>query len=266
MPDRGRSRRLLGCFAALAISCVLLPLGNLAALSESAPHPPPANTDMTLQQAIHDYILAHPEVIIQSLQQAKLKAEQRQAALIKSKIVAFKKGLIDDPNSPVLGNAKGDVTLVEFFDYRCPFCRQVEPWVQTLLQQDPGVRLVQKEFPILGPASVYAAHVALAAWKQGKHAEFHHALMAREGNMNENDIHEDLILQVAKSTGLDIDRMNIDMKSLDVEGEIQGSLAIARSLGLTGTPAFIVGTELVPGATDLETLREMLDDARRGVN
>ena len=221
---------------------------------------------MTLQQAIHDYILAHPEVIIQSLQQAKLKAEQRQAALIKSKIVALRKELLDDPNAPVLGNAKGDVTLVEFFDYRCPFCRQVEPWVQTLLQQDPGVRLVQKEFPILGPASVYAAHVALAAWKQGKHAEFHHALMAREGNMNENDIHEDLILQVAKSAGLDIDRMNIDMKSPDVEGEIQESLAIARSLGLTGTPAFIVGTELVPGATDLETLREMLDDARRGVN
>ena len=84
--------------------------------------------------------------------------------------------------------------------------------------------------------------------------------------MNENDIHEDLIFQVAKSVGLDIGRMTIDMKSPEVEGEIHGNVAIARSLGLTGTPAFIVGTELVPGATDLETIREMVDDARHGVN
>jgi protein-disulfide isomerase len=78
---------------------------------------------------------------------------------------------------------------VEFFDYRCPFCRQVEPWVQTLIKEDSGVRLVQKEFPILGPASVYAARVALAAWKQGKHTAFHDALMAKEGKIDERDIH-----------------------------------------------------------------------------
>ena len=137
--DRGRSRRLFGCFAALAISCFLLPLGALDALSQSAPNQPPANKDAAaLQQAIRDYILAHPEVIIQSLQQAKLRAEQRQAALIKSKIIAFRKDLLDNSNAPVLGNPNGDVTLVEFFDYRCPYCRQVEPWVQTFAQARPG--------------------------------------------------------------------------------------------------------------------------------
>ena len=90
--------------------------------------------------------------------------------------------------------------------------------------------------------------------------------MAKEGNIDENDIHEDLIFQVAKSVGLDIDRMKLDMNSLDVDFEIRGNLRIARSLGLTGTPAFIVGTDLVPGATDLTTLREMVYGARHGVN
>jgi protein-disulfide isomerase len=224
----------------------------------------PADKGQGLQTAIHDYILAHPEVLIESLQQAKARAEAQQAAIVKAKIAAFRKQLVDDPNAPVLGNPKGDVTLVEFFDYRCPFCRQVEPWVQTLIKQDPGVRLVQKEFPILGPASVYAARLALAALKQGKHKEFHNALIAKEGNINENDIHEDMILQAAKSAGLDLDRMKADMNSSDVDSEIQGNMRIAKSLGLTGTPAFIVGTELVPGATDLMTLHEMVDDARSG--
>ena len=200
------------------------------------------------------------------MREAKAKAEVQQAGLIKSKISAFSKDLVDDANAPILGNPKGDVTLVEFFDYRCPFCRQVEPWVQTLIKQDPGVRLVQKEFPILGPASVYAARMALAALKQGKHQEFHDALMAKEGNIDESDIHEGLIFEVAKSVGLDIDRMKVDMNSPDVDAEIRGSIRIARSLGLTGTPAFIVGTDLVPGATDLMTLHEMVDDARHGIN
>ena len=252
----------------LLAACVALPLGTIAAYSQSAAvqNSTPSDKDAVLQQTIHDYIIAHPEVIIESLQRAKAKAEEHKAELIKSQIVAFRKNLVEDPNAPVLGNPKGDVTLVEFFDYRCPYCRQVEPWVQSLLKQDPGVRLVEKEFPILGPASVYAAHMALAALKQGKHAAFRNALMAKEGNMAEGNIHEDLVLEVAKSVGLDINRMEVDMKSPDIEGEIQGNMQLGRVLGLTGTPAFIIGTELVPGATDLTTLHEMVDDARHGLN
>lgn len=264
----GRCRRLRGVVIAFAACCLIVPLSNIEALAQSvgAPGAVPTDKGPALDQAIHDYILAHPEVLIQSLQQAKARAEAQQAAMTKSKISTFRKALVDDPNAPVLGNPNGDVTLVEFFDYRCPFCRQVEPWVQILLKQDPGVRLVQKEFPILGPASVYAARIALAAWKQGKHTVFHNALMAKEGNMDENSIHEDLVFQVAKSVGLDIDRMKQDMNSSDVDSEIRDNIRIAKSLGLTGTPAFIVGTDLVPGATDLMTLHEMVDDARHGVN
>lgn len=249
---------VLGVICAFALPC------SIPALTQTIDAAKAPATDQALQQAIHDYILAHPEVLIESLQRGKARAEQLQAQLIKSRIIALRKILVDDPNAPVLGNPKGDVTLVEFFDYRCPYCRQVEPWVQTLLKEDPGVRLVEKEFPILGAASIYAAHVALAAWKQGKHTAFRNALMAKEGNMAEGSIHEDLVLQAAKSAGLDMDRMQVDMKSSDVEGEIQGNMRIAQSLGLTGTPAFIIGAELVPGATDLATLREMVIDARQG--
>jgi protein-disulfide isomerase len=245
---------------------VLLCLPAFAQTSDTVSSAPAVNPNDALERAIHDYILAHPEVLVESLQRAKQKQQERFAATLKSKIVAFRKDLLEDPNAPVLGNPKGDVTLVEFFDYRCPYCRQVEPWLQTLIKDDPGVRLVQKQFPILGPASVYAAHVALAALKQGKHTAFHDALMAKEGKIDERDIHEDLILQAAESVGLDIDRMKTDMESPDVEAEIQRSIQIARSLGLTGTPAFIVGTELVPGATDLQTLKSMVDDARHGLD
>jgi protein-disulfide isomerase len=256
------------CLIALAACVLLLQCWTLPALSQAAntANSPPSDKDGALQQTIRDYILAHPEVLIESLQRAKDRAEQRQVELIKSRIVALRDKLVADPNAPVLGNPKGDVTLVEFFDYRCPFCRHDEPWLQTLIKEDSGVRLVEKEFPILGAASIYAAHVALAAWKQGKHTAFRNALIAKEGNIDENSIHEDLVLQAAKSAGLDIDRMKADMKSPDVEAEIQDNIRMAGSLGLTGTPAFIVGTHLVPGATDLETFRSMVDDARHGYN
>jgi protein-disulfide isomerase len=259
------SNRFRNCFVALAVACLFLQSWSFPVLSQTASSPP-ADQDTDIQRTIHDYILDHPEVLIQSLQIAKQKSQERFAEMTKAKIVSFKKDLIEDPDAPVLGNPKGDVTLVEFFDYRCPYCRRVEPSLQALIKEDSGIRLVQKEFPILGPPSVYAAHVALAALKQGKHIEFHDALMAKEGNMEEGDIDEEFIRQVAVSVGLDIDRMKVDMKSPDVEAEIQRSTQIARQLGLTGTPGFIVGTELVPGATDLATLKSMVDDARHGIN
>jgi len=255
-------------FAAIAVSVLFLQLCSSPSLSQTASAASSAlsGKDADLQQAIHDYILAHPEVLIESLQRGKLKAQENFVAATRSKIVAFRKDLVEDANAPVLGNPAGDVTLVEFFDYRCPYCRQVEPWLQTLIKEDSGIRLVQKELPILGPASVYAAHVALAALKQGKHTAFHNALMAKEGNIDEGDIHEDLISKVAESVGLNIDQMKVDMNSPDVEAEIQRTSEIARLLGLTGTPGFIVGTVLVPGATDLATLKSMVDDSRHGLN
>jgi protein-disulfide isomerase len=234
---------------------------SLCAPSEAGETFSATSDNETLQKAIHDYILAHPEVLIQSLRASKEREQERLAALSKSIIASFKKELVEDPDAPVMGNPAGDVTLIEFFDYRCPYCRQVEPFLQSLMKDDPGVRIVQKEFPILGPASVYAARVALAAQKQGKHKQFHDALMAKRSNLDEATV-----LSVASEVGLDVDRIKADINDPGVEREIRRNEEIAKALRVSGTPAFIIGTELVPGATNLDTLKSMVEDARHGVN
>jgi protein-disulfide isomerase len=245
----------VACFLLLCI--VLGP--SLAMSDEHAVDRPSLPTrEGDVQQVIHDYILAHPEVLIESLQSAKRKAEEEFAAATKSITAAYKKELIEDPRAPVFGNPEGDVTVVEFFDYRCPYCRQVDPWLRALVSSDPGIRIVQKELPILGPPSVFAARVALAANKQGKHLELHEALMAKKPNFDEAGI-----LGVAEAVGLDLVRLKADMNSAEVDAEILSGARVAKALRLTGTPAFVVGSELVPGATDLETLKALVNEARR---
>jgi len=251
-----------GHLTAFAAMCAMLLLCGLSAVAQTADKTSSPPADNAMQQAIRDYILAHPEVLIESLQRAKKKEDQRLVASRKSTIETFQKDLTEDPSAPIFGNPNGDVTLVEFFDYRCPYCRRMEPLLQSLIKGDPGLRVVQKEFPILGPTATYAARVALAAQKQGKHAQLHEALMAQKPNID-----EETILKTAAGVGLDIDRIKADMNSPEVETEIQRTLQIAKELGLNGTPSFIVGTELLPGGTDLGTLKSMISDGRRrGVN
>ena len=149
-----------------------------------------------VQQIIHDYLLKNPDVLIEALKAAQQRSDEKASELTKQAIVQQRAALLDDPDSPVGGNPKGDVTIVEFFDYRCPYCKQVEPALEALLKQDPKLRIVYKEFPILGPASVIASRVALAARDQGKYAAFHHAMMATKGSIDEK-----VILQVAASVG-----------------------------------------------------------------
>jgi protein-disulfide isomerase len=206
---------------------------------------------------VHDYILAHPEVVIESLRLAKLKREDEADAAAKAFITSHKQDLFDDPKSPTLGNANGDVTVVEFFDYRCPYCRHAEPLLQKLISDDPKVRIVQKQLPIHGPTSVVAARAALAAKKQDKHLVLHEALMAQRANLDEA-----AILNLAEGLGLDVLRLKADMGSAEVNAEIVASARLAQELKLAGTPAFVVGSELIPGATDLATLKSLVSEVR----
>ena len=246
---------------ALTISFLLAVLCSIPASAQATEPGKAPVADEALQKAIHDYILAHPEVLIQSLRIARDREQIRREAQSKNLITSLNKELAEDPATPVRGNPNGDVTLIEFFDYRCPYCRQVEPWLQTLIQNNPDLRVVEKELPILGPASVYEARIALAAYKQGKHKQFHDAIMSQKPNVDEA-----AILKLAEQAGLDMDRMKVDMNSPEVDAEIKRTLEIAKALKLSGTPAFVVGSELVPGATDLETLQSLVDEARHGTN
>jgi protein-disulfide isomerase len=212
-----------------------------------------------LEEIIREYILKHPEVIVESVrafqERQQAQARERSAAAL----VARRADLTQDPASPVGGNSRGDVTVVEFFDYRCGYCRAVAATVRQLLQEDPNVRLVYKEFPILGPESLLAARAALAARVQGKYVAFHEALMGAE-----NPLTLDQILKIAGQVGLDVTRLQSDMEAPEIPAALQRNHQLAQELGIRGTPAFVVGTEMVPGALDLERLKELVARARSG--
>jgi len=210
-------------------------------------------------QAIEQYIRAHPEVIEQSLQALEAKREAEEKARQKVAIGQRQKDLLHDPNSPVSGNRNGDVTLVEFFDYRCGFCKRAAGAVTQLQNEDSRVRVVYKDFPILGEPSELAAKAALASNRQGKHQAFHEALLASKGEMTKESI-----LAIAGDVGLDTARLESDMANPEWQTVIDRNRALAKDLGISGTPGFIVGTELVPGALDVNGLKELIARAGNG--
>jgi protein-disulfide isomerase len=211
-----------------------------------------------IEQIIHDYLLSHPEVVIEALKTADARDKRKQAEASSAAIAAKRKELLDDPSDPVGGNPKGDVTLVEFFDYRCPYCKQVEPAIEALLKEDPKLRIVYKEFPILGKESTFAAHVAFAALKQGKYEQFHDAMMAAKGNIT-----EDVILKIAADAGLDIAKIKDDMNAPEIDKIIKRTYDLADALGVNGTPGSVIGDNLIPGAVDLAELKQMVATARK---
>jgi protein-disulfide isomerase len=211
-----------------------------------------------IEQVIHDYLLKHPEVLIEALKAAEAQDKQKQEEASRTAIVASRKALLDDPSDPAGGNPKGDVTLVEFFDYRCPYCKQVEPWIEAILKDDPKLRIVYKEFPILGKESSFATHVAFAALKQGKYEQFHDAMIATKGNIT-----EDVILKVAADAGLDIAKVKADMNAQEIDRTIERTYDLADKLGINGTPSFVIGDALIPGAVDLAALKQAVAAARK---
>jgi protein-disulfide isomerase len=166
--------------------------------------------------------------------------------------------ILNDPAAPVGGNPAGDVTLVEFFDYNCPYCRRVAPTVADLEAADPNLRIVYKEYPILGPGSQFAARAALASRKQGKYVPFHHALMqARE------QVTDASVMAIARAVGLDPERLRADMQDPAIQAAIARNLQLADALGIDGTPSFVIGDRVVPGAVELRTLQGLVARARQ---
>ncbi|HEX3883011.1 MAG TPA: DsbA family protein [Stellaceae bacterium] len=211
-----------------------------------------------IEGIVHDYVLQHPEVLIEAVQAAddKMKADAHDKA---SKVLGERrKDIFDDPTSPVAGNAHGDVTMVEFFDYRCPYCKQVEPALEKVIAGDQKLRFVYKEFPVLGPASKTAARAALAAKKQGKYDAFHRAMMAAKGNIN-----DDAVYGVAGSVGLDVAQLKRDMAAPEIDKTLKDNYDLADALAINGTPAFVVGNQIIPGAVDVDDLKQAIADARK---
>lgn len=207
---------------------------------------------------VRDYLLENPEIIREALQVLEVKEKAAQAEKTRRAIAARSDELFNDPASPVGGNNNGDVTVVEFFDYNCGFCRRVAPTVEEIKRQDTGVRFVYKEFPILGPTSIVAAKAALASRAQGKYVAFHEALMKVKGGR----LSEDQIMKVAESVGLDTARLKKEMEEPAITESIDRNRALASALGVTGTPSFVVGDDFLRGARDLQAFKELIQQTR----
>ena len=236
----------------------------LLAMACAAPVSPAAAQQTTadktaIEQIVKDYLMAHPEVLIESLNAYQKKQEAAEAEAQRQALVSRQDELFKNPASPVLGNPKGDVTLVEFFDYQCGYCKAVHADVRRLIDSDTKIRLVYKEFPILGPASITASRAALAARKQGKYDALHVALMENRGQLD-----DDKIFRIATSAGLDLDQLKKDMQAPEISEALQRNLRLASELNIRGTPAFVVGDQIVPGAVSLDKLKELIASGRAG--
>jgi protein-disulfide isomerase len=211
-----------------------------------------------IENIVRDYLIANPSILAQALRAAEDKRNGEANAKAKEVLVDRRREIFDDPATPVGGNPQGNIAIVEFFDYRCPYCKQVEPSLRALLNQDHQLRFVYKEMPVLGPQSELAARAALAAHRQGEFEAFHTSLMAAKGQVT-----EDSIYTVASSVGLDIDRLKRDMAAPEIDEALKANMALAEALNIRGTPGFIIGDHIVRGALDLDALEKMVADTRK---
>lgn len=207
---------------------------------------------------VRDYLINHPEVIVDAVQGMQARQERADLTEAQEALKARADEIFRDFNSPVGGNEQGDVTLVEFFDYNCPYCRKMAPVLIDAEKADPQLRIVFKEFPILGPGSEFAARAALAAQRQGRYEAFHHALMGAKEKVS-----EDSVLATAAEIGLDVERLKADMQEPSIQVAIGRNMALAAALRINGTPGFIVGDQILRGAAELTVLQDMIAQARK---
>ena len=212
-----------------------------------------------VETVVAAYLRDHPDAIIDAIRSYQAKAEKSQRDEQKKLARSRWNDLAKQPDDPVIGNPQGDVTLVEFFDYRCGYCRRVFADLIALQKADPQLRIVLKELPILGPDSVVAAQASLAAQRQGKYAAFHDALMQAPGQLDELRIYD-----IAAEIGLDVDQLRRDMDLPEVEAAIRRNLELAQQLGIKGTPFFLTQNDVIPGAAGADALRALIASARKG--
>ncbi len=206
-----------------------------------------------VNKIVHDYIMEHPEDILKSVQEYQDRmTKERQTTAMKEN----SKDLFDE-DTPMVGNPKGDVTVVEFFDYNCGYCKKSFPDIKKLIDGDKNIRFLFKDFPILGANSEKAAKWAFAAHKQNKYFEFHQAMMN-----NHLPINDELLEKIAKSAGMDIAAAKAYTEGADALVLIERNRTLGSNMGIRGTPAFIIGDQVIPGAADYDTLKKTVEEVR----
>ena len=243
MPGRSLPTIIVSC----ALAMVTLPV-QAADLS-------PEMRDQ-IEGVVKDYLLQNPEIIREASQVLAEREEADRLAAAARALADSRDALERDPGSPVGGNPNGDITVVEFFDYNCGYCKRAAPELSALIEADANVRVVYKEFPILGPSSLLAAKAALAAQRQGKYVVFHEALFELP------EISDATLEGLSDQLGLDHARLVKDMEGPEIAAQITRDTELARSLDINGTPGFVIGNRLVPGAIDTQTMQQIVEAER----
>jgi protein-disulfide isomerase len=210
-----------------------------------------------IEKIVREYILQHPEVLMESVQGHRDRERADAQRPSRDAVGANRRDLFDDPASPRTGAADAEVAIVQFFDYKCGYCRRVSPTLSKLLEKHKNVQLIYKELPILGPDSHLASLAALAAEKQGAYQGFHRELMSLNG-----PITTAVIEGIGRKLGLDVERLKADMNTREVEGALTQNQRLAGALGVQSTPSFVIGGELVTGAMELARFEELISKSR----
>jgi protein-disulfide isomerase len=247
-PRSGNRRAALGCVLAL------LAAWPAAARADSFTPQQRAEIVAIVRQALRD----DPSILRDAVGALQQDEGKRQQSAARAALATRSHQLRDDPADPVAGNPHGDVTVVEFYDPRCPYCRAMRPVVAQLLAADPGVRLVYKDIPVLGPDSRMDARALLAAQRQGGYLPMQAAEMAADARPT-----EDGLRQQAAHLGLDGARLVRDMADPAIKDRLGANVALAKALGIDGTPTFVIGDQIIPGAVPLSELRGAVAAARR---
>ncbi|RAU20995.1 protein-disulfide isomerase [Paramagnetospirillum kuznetsovii] len=213
-----------------------------------------------VKKVVRDYLMEHPEVLGEALEALREKMRAQAESDAQKMMEARKDDIFQNPDDPVGGNLKGDVVVVEFFDYNCGFCKQTFDSVWETIRADGKVKLVMKELPILGPDSVLASRVALVAksQSQAKYDEVHRAFMRFRGRLDEK-----AIFRLAGESGMNVEQLKKDMASPDIDRQLKKVNELARSLEVAATPTFIVGDRILGSALDQPTLKQLIDNARK---
>ncbi len=202
------------------------------------------------------FLSENPELILKSVDDFRSAQEQKTQQSAQKNLEEYASYFADD-NLPSAGNPKGDVTIVEYFDYNCGYCRKAFADIVKIIEEDKNIRVIFQEMPILSPSSIKMASIAMAAHKQGKYFEMHRALMEYKGGQSDSAFYG-----IAEKLGLDIEKLKTDAASAEVKAQIKKATDMARTLDIRGTPGFIIGNKIYPGYIGLDGLRDAVKAAR----
>jgi protein-disulfide isomerase len=243
--------------AAVLLLAAAIPAAIVVAQAPAEPAPFTPAQRQAIEAIIKDYLLKNPEVMIEVTREIEKRQAAVQAGEQKKLIVEKKAEIFTASTDYLLGNPKGDVAVVEFFDYNCGWCKRALDEVTKLSKADPNVRIIFKELPIFGENSQFAAKAAMAALKQGKYWDFHIALM------KERQVTKDNTLKIAEKVGLDVAKLKADMADPKIEEALKETAQLAQALGIEGTPGFIVDAKVNVGFVPADSLKEMIAETRK---